>query len=102
MSSAAPKASAPGGRSAGAGAGSGDAIDIETMPEGGDGDADHLLDRILRNALGGDKPSEATVKNEQVKRECKNEVKGEVKGEVKTETLVKSEHVVKREQIDVP
>merc|ERR1719464_1704803 len=98
MSSANPKASAPGGQPAGAGAGGDDAIDIETMPEGGDGDADHLLDRILRNALGGDKPADSSVKSEQVKRE----VKGEVKSEVKNEAMIKSEPTVKREQIDVP
>merc|ERR1712048_382333 len=86
----------------------------------GDGDADHLLDRILRNALGGDSApkggnvkSEVNIKSEgpgvkkevgiksehmknelgYVKGEDKDKVKGEVKGENVKGENVKSENV---------
>lgn len=62
-------------------------VDVEAIPEG---DADHLLDRILRNALGG----QQEVKKEVVKREVKGEI-------IKTEIVVKSEHV-KRELVEAP
>lgn len=65
-------------------------VDVETIPEVAEGDADHLLDRILRNALGG---AEA-IKKEVVKREVKGEI-------IKTEIVVKSEHV-KREHVEAP
>jgi len=73
-------------------------IDIDAMPEAGEGDADHLLDRILRNALGG---SESTTKSEGVKAEgAKREAKSELKHEVKNEAAVKREKAVKREPLD--
>jgi len=61
--------------------------DCETV--GGDGDADLLLDTILRNALGGD--DGGSVKKDGTKSEGtkKEGVKGEVKGEhpIKSEKL---------------
>mmetsp|Transcript_59742 Transcript_59742/g.155126 ORF Transcript_59742/g.155126 Transcript_59742/m.155126 type:complete len:333 (-) Transcript_59742:88-1086(-) len=82
--------------------GDGPAIDIEQMAEAGDGDADHLLDRILRNALGGDKGDDGVkgegVKGEGVKGEgAKNEAKGEAKGESKNELALKTELAIKNE-----
>jgi len=82
---------------------------VDVVPDGGDGDADHLLDRILRNALGGGQDSikkeggvknEAGVKSENLKKEVKNEAN--IKGEVKGELVVKNEIAVKRELADVP
>lgn len=87
----------------------------------GDGDADQLLDRILRNALGegGGAPgaqvkqegvkNEPNVKKEGVKSEpkvktekgvVKGEVKGEIKGEIKGEKVkgeIKGEPGIKSE-----
>mmetsp|Transcript_23964 Transcript_23964/g.44461 ORF Transcript_23964/g.44461 Transcript_23964/m.44461 type:complete len:361 (+) Transcript_23964:49-1131(+) len=96
-------------------------VDAESLAFGAiDGDADGLLDRILRNALGTDDPKDS-VKKEGVKKEgVKNEkgikqeqlalegVKGEgVKGEgVKGEGVkgegVKGEHRVKLEAPALP
>jgi len=95
-------------------------VDAGAAEAAGEGDADHLLDRILRNALGGpgDKAKGEAFKGEaakgegakseqskkEAKGESKNEAKKEVKNEaVKKETAVKNEIVVKREFTgDVP
>jgi len=89
--------------------GSGKVDDVDAgAGEAGDGDADHLLDRILRNALGGpgDKAKGEGFKGEAAKGEgaksegSKKEAKGEAKGEAKTEVkneAVKSEKAVKNE-----
>jgi len=67
------------------GAGRQNVVDVEAAAAAsGEGDAEHLLDRILRNALGGHE-SEATVKNEMA---------------IKSEANVKSEVTIKREPIE--
>jgi len=70
-------------------------IDIDAMPDAGEGDADHLLDRILRNALGQSDSAKA-------ESGVKSESKRELKHEVKNEAIIKREHTIKREPIDVP
>jgi len=80
----------------------------------GEGDADQLLDRILRNALGegssapGSQVKQEGVKNEpgvkkegvksepKVKTEIKSEIKGEIKGE-KVKGEIKGEPGIKNE-----
>jgi len=60
-------------------------VDVETMAAAsGEGDAEHLLDRILRNALGGQE-GEATVKSEMA---------------IKSEAVIKNEVTIKREPIE--
>lgn len=80
----------------GAAAGDEPVIDIDAMPDAGEGDADHLLDRILRNALGGSDSAAAgdAVKSEGAKKELKSE---QLKREVKNEAMIKSEKAIKRE-----
>jgi len=74
--------------------GGGDGKDLSIEPAAVPGEADHLLDRILKNALAP-----------KVKPEVKKEgMKGEIKGEIKKEGIkseVKSEKGVKQEKIDI-
>lgn len=93
--------------SAAGGDGSEPVIDIDSMPEAGEGDADHLLDRILRNALGGSDVGGVKgegvkgegVKSEAAKRELKSE---QLKREIKSEGMVKREKTIKSEPMEVP
>lgn len=78
----------------------GSGIDLEAVASG-EGDADHLLDRILRNALG-DAAGVAPQAN--VKKEGSG-VKQEdamVKKEIKSENLKQEHPTIKREKLDVP